>query len=329
MLDLQSLLQPVTADAPSGPKLEHRTDYIELERAATGKPERQMGDAIVPGEPPDWSAVLNRSQALLKESKDLRVAIYLLRALLQTGGFQGFAEGVTLLRQLLAQFWDGLHPELDAEDNNDPTTRITAMMGLIDRQVIQALRAAPLIRSRAFGTVSLRDVENASQPGAAAEVTSSLEGAFQEITVDELKAAAAAVDLSATESNELASAWSGRLPNSGPDFTELRKLLYQANTLMKQRLAARQEAQTGEAPIESGGVAPTPSARGPVRSREDVVRALDGICAYYARNEPSSPVPLLLERCKRLVTMSFLDIVKDMVPDGLTTIQTIAGKQDA
>jgi hypothetical protein len=40
-------------------------------------------------------------------------------------------------------------------------------------------------------------------------------------------------------------------------------------------------------------------------------------------------VPILLERCKRLAAMSFLEIVKDMMPDGLATIQTIAGKQDA
>jgi len=72
-----------------------------------------------------------------------------------------------------------------------------------------------------------------------------------------------------------------------------------------------------------------PLAGGEVRTREDVVRALEGVCAYYARHEPSSPVPILLERCKRLAAMSFLEIVKDMMPDGLATIQTIAGKQDA
>jgi type VI secretion system protein ImpA len=63
-----------------------------------------------------------------------------------------------------------------------------------------------------------------------------------------------------------------------------------------------------------------------VRSRDDVIRALDGICAYYAAHEPSSPVPMLLERCKRLVPLSFIDIVKDLMPDGLPTIENIAGK---
>jgi type VI secretion system protein ImpA len=89
------------------------------------------------------------------------------------------------------------------------------------------------------------------------------------------------------------------------------------------RAAMQGAPSNGAVPMASGA-----GLTGDVRSREDVLRALDAICAYYARNEPSSPVPLLLERCKRLVAMSFLDIVKDMMPDGLTAIQTIAGTRN-
>jgi type VI secretion system protein ImpA len=59
-----------------------------------------------------------------------------------------------------------------------------------------------------------------------------------------------------------------------------------------------------------------------------VVRALDNICAYYRRHEPSSPLPLLLERCKRLATMSFIEIVREMVPDGIPQVEIIAGKRE-
>ena len=67
---------------------------------------------------------------------------------------------------------------------------------------------------------------------------------------------------------------------------------------------------------------------GEIRSREDVVRALDKICSYYERHEPSSPLPLLLQRCKRLATMSFIEIVREMVPDGLSQVEVIAGKRE-
>jgi type VI secretion system protein ImpA len=331
MLDLQSLLQPVTADSPGGVKLDYRQDYLELERMAAGTPERQMGDTILPAEPPEWSAVENRAVALLKESKDLRVAVHLIRALLQTSGFEGFAQGLGLVREMVVTHWDFLHPELDAEDNNDPTARITAMMGLVGHDIHHAIRLAPLLRSRRFGSVSLRDLESTAQGDAASGAAASLEAVFQEVAFEDLSAAATAVEQSSRSATELASAWAARLPSSGPDFTGLRKVLAQASNVLKSRLAQRQSAQSDDTapgePGESSGSGAGP--RGPVRTRDDVVRALDGICAYYARNEPSSPVPLLLERCKRLAAMSFLEIVKDMVPDGLTTIQTIAGKQDA
>lgn len=72
-----------------------------------------------------------------------------------------------------------------------------------------------------------------------------------------------------------------------------------------------------------------PAARpldGDINSRADVVRALEKICSYYERHEPSSPLPLLLQRCKRLVPLGFVDILRDMAPDALSQVELIAGK---
>ena len=38
-----------------------------------------------------------------------------------------------------------------------------------------------------------------------------------------------------------------------------------------------------------------------------------------------APVPLFMERCKRLVTMNFLDIVKDLVPEAMTQVNVLRG----
>jgi type VI secretion system protein ImpA len=56
-----------------------------------------------------------------------------------------------------------------------------------------------------------------------------------------------------------------------------------------------------------------------------VARAIDRICDYYSRNEPSSPVPLLLQRAKRLATGNFIDIVRDLAPDAMGDIEKICG----
>jgi type VI secretion system protein ImpA len=65
--------------------------------------------------------------------------------------------------------------------------------------------------------------------------------------------------------------------------------------------------------------------RGDILSREDVNRALDKICQYYEKNEPSSPIPLLLQRAKRLVSLSFVEILKDLAPDSMKQIDMVAG----
>jgi type VI secretion system protein ImpA len=59
-----------------------------------------------------------------------------------------------------------------------------------------------------------------------------------------------------------------------------------------------------------------------------VVRTIDRICDYYSRQEPSSPVPLLLKRARRLATGSFVDIVRDLAPDALPQIERVCGVEE-
>ncbi len=65
-----------------------------------------------------------------------------------------------------------------------------------------------------------------------------------------------------------------------------------------------------------------------VTSRADALRLLDLACQYYRRHEPSSPLPLLVERAQRLAEKNFLDILRDLAPDGVMQAQTIIGNRD-
>jgi len=75
----------------------------------------------------------------------------------------------------------------------------------------------------------------------------------------------------------------------------------------------------------AAAAAPAQGITGAARSRDDVVMLLDKIIGYYERNEPSSPLPLLLQRCRKLAALSFLDIVKDMAPAALQQVELIGG----
>lgn len=357
MPEIDALLQPALSEPPSGPNLQYTAQYTNLERAAAGKPERQVGGLIVPAEPPEWRALIEQSRALLATSKDLRIAVTMTRALTEVDGFGGLADGLTLVRGLVERFWESLHPQIDVEDGNDPTFRVNALAGLTHREMLQAIRSAPLIVSKAFGTVTLRALDAAGprppdkkpapagdgKAGSASGASNlpnaaAIEAAFQQAPQEALAAAWATLAQCSQQAAALAEAWSRRLPSAGPDFTELLRVLKQAEQAVKNRMDQRTAANSqGAPPDDKPGAAGAGSPagetasgvlRGEVRSREDVLRAIDAICAYYARAEPSSPVPLLLQRGRRLVTMSFLDIVKDMVPESIPSLQKIAGKTD-
>ncbi len=108
MLDVPVLLAAVSPDSPCGDDLEYDAAFLELERIAQGQPERQMGDAVLPAEPPEWPRVRALASELFGRSKDLRVANLLLQSNVALDGLDGLADGLLLVRELLGQYWDGV-----------------------------------------------------------------------------------------------------------------------------------------------------------------------------------------------------------------------------
>ena len=84
--------------------------------------------------------------------------------------------------------------------------------------------------------------------------------------------------------------------------------------------ARPRSAEEGEAG-ESGGAV----AVGAIRSREDALRALDAAAEFFRRNEPSSPIPLLVDRAKRLIAKDFLEVLADVAPEALPQARAAGG----
>lgn len=342
-IPLEKLGQPVDDDDPAGPDLEYDPAYLAVFRAAEGTPERQMGDTLVAAEEPDWRRVRDLAVDLLTRSKDLRVAVLATRALLHVQGLEGFGGGLALIHGLMDQYWEGLHPRLDPDDDNDPTARVNCLVELCDREhLLEALRGTPLVQSRVFGPLTYRDIEIAEGRAVAAADGAGLDaaainGAFQDCDIEDLKRAATLAAGALGRIRDIEAVLGARLrPDQTPDLDSLVGLLSAIDGSLHARLSQRlpEGAESAEAPAGSQGDASGPEARpaavaqapsGQINSREDVVRAIDRICDYYSRNEPSSPVPLLLLRARRLATGSFVDIVRDLAPDALAEIEKVCG----
>lgn len=162
--DLESLLEPLSADEPCGPDLEYDAEFGEMDRAAQSKAEQQYGETIVAAEPPDWKDVRKRAMALLERTKDMRVVALLARAALNQDGIVGFQLAMQLQRGYVETYWDSVHPELDHDDDDDPTYRTNTLTTLCDEDtMLRELRETPLVASRAMGRFSLRDIEQARE----------------------------------------------------------------------------------------------------------------------------------------------------------------------
>jgi type VI secretion system protein ImpA len=73
---------------------------------------------------------------------------------------------------------------------------------------------------------------------------------------------------------------------------------------------------------------PVPAVDGAIRNRADVETSLDRIVAFYERTEPSSPIPHLARRMRRMVAMDFLELMEEIAPSGLKEFRNIAGVDD-
>jgi type VI secretion system protein ImpA len=82
--------------------------------------------------------------------------------------------------------------------------------------------------------------------------------------------------------------------------------------LSVERLAAIEGGGADEAPgPDDSAVEPRP-----VGSRPEALALLDQVRAYYRATEPTSPVPLLIERARALAEQDFMSLLKDVLPEG-------------
>jgi type VI secretion system protein ImpA len=116
-----------------------------------------------------------------------------------------------------------------------------------------------------------------------------------------------------------------------PDLSALAQGLREVEHVLSEQLARRGAAiplakASVAAPARDGnGAAPRVAVSGEITSREEIARMLDKACEYFHRYEPSSPVPLLLERAKRLMSKDFIEILRDLAPDGIPQFEVVSG----
>jgi type VI secretion system protein ImpA len=361
-IDLKPLLAEVSPDAPSGEKDDKtKSDIAELEIKLKETRERLVGENDEEETGPNWPEIRDDTFNLLTRNHDLRVAMFFTRAMLHTAELKGLKMGLELLCGLIERYWENLYPQLEPDDNNDPTERINILMALTEGQdIIDPLPKTTLVEARGVGRFSLRDIHIANgkiklvkNVESALPTTELINAAFKACDLEEMKATRTVIGESLQYVETLSNLLNEKIneptkekeddspedkkrqPYSIPDFKELKEILKEMEAVMAKQLEIRgdsdasEKGETSETEGSSNAQAgESVSTQGgkpmdKINTRQDVIRALDKICTYYQNNEPGSPVPLLLKRARQLVEKNFFEIMQDLGLDSAAQIKTL------
>lgn len=323
-----------------GPDLEYDNDFLALTQAAAGKPETQFASA----EPPDWRGVFSQAEALNGRSRDLRIANLWLRARLRLEGFATLASGLRLFEQLLTRWWDELHPQ---PEDGDAFARINVLGELNSLDVtLGDIRASLVLNDRSIGQISVRDIEIAMGDLTARDDESvpsrgQIENMLADAAADNPQVGSQATDALAAL-DALAECLSQRLGyGEQPDFTALRNMLDSVAAVSPKPISIDAASDDLAGMLndlgidgDSGGDSPTPARRGrsggggglgTIESRADAVRAIDLVCAYLEKNEPTNPAADLLRRAQRLIDRNFLQLVREFAPEAVGEVARMLG----
>jgi type VI secretion system protein ImpA len=326
-LDIAALVAPLSDDAPSGPDLSYDDERVEIESAF----EQSVSVENVEDDTTDWRGVIDRITAQAERTRDMWLPVYLMRAAAASKRFELVVDGAELLAGLVEQRWGDVHPQLDEYGfigRKTPCESLTRT-----REFIGPIARVPLIEHPRLGRFTGEDLIRFREQGASADGYGMFRKVVEDMPAQELQAILARFDSLATALRRLdgvmtANAEGDTATNFKPTYdaldairTALVSHVPGAEAAAVADLDEGWPADTGGSDTGfagGGGVALSgPGFSGVIRTRDEAIRALDAICAYFAAFEPGSPVPLALTRAREWIGLDFMSVLQDIAPSSL------------
>jgi type VI secretion system protein ImpA len=250
-----------------------------------------------------------------------------------------------LIERLVDERWDSVHPQLDPDDDNDPTLRINSLATLTDNAtILRDIKDTAFIQLPVLGPLTVRVLELASgelpvSKGETAVTQGSIDAALRDVRPEALLDASNSVARAHDSVVKLEAALVRQVGNARAlNLGALERQLRRMREVLAPHLPQTEETEampdttpqdaSAAAPDAAGPAAPAAAPiSGEINSRADVVRMLDKILAYYQRNEPSSPVPMLIERAKRLAPKNFFEIMEELAPESVNQLKILRGPE--
>lgn len=326
-----------TSVASLAQDIESSAEYQALLLAAAGRPERSMGESVIPAEPPVWSEVRQRATDLLSDPPHLSVIVHLVKADAHLSGFAGLHKSLQLMTEKLTDQWDEVLPHADPDDPEDPFyERVNHLREIAeDPAFIKSLPLLPLVTVRGIGAFSSHDVDIAGGQVSASEEELArcqeglIRGAFEQAEILDLQTVNASmsgiIDLSVSIES-LFNERAGR--EHALSFVPLRtciekcmdRFLVHAQPRLATSTAPSSDTTEADSQITEAHYTAEQGSDDALKhdaalnNRASVCNAFDQIIRYYQQHEPSSPVPILAYRARNMVNKSFFEVLDDLAP---------------
>jgi type VI secretion system protein ImpA len=350
VIDFDSLLTPISEENPAGESLQYSGIYDEIRESRRADEDIAQGDWQYELKVADFRKVVDLAvPALASQTKDLQICAWLAESLSRQSGFVGLRDGLRLARELQANFWETIYPEID---EGDMEGRANALEWL-DKQCSLVARETPLTAGEGVSFMGFEDSKIFDMPENIDDLDSDKRQKLQDLqsqaetenritgerwrkakgqtrrqfyeelalTLEECWAEYEQLDRTIEDNFE---------QNQMPALLQLKKSLDAIRDLVKKLLQEKRQAEPTEEELAAGvetteetisengetitvsGVAGT---SGPIKSRQDALKRLSEVAEYFRKTEPHSPVSHLVSRSVKWGNMSLENLLQELVKD--------------
>jgi type VI secretion system protein ImpA len=348
--DLDALLAPLPGDFPQG--IDIREDYSARSpysllrdarsnaRDAEKQAEAPDPDGPPPADPvPLWRSLREIGLKLLTETtKDLEVAAWLTEAFVRSHGLSGLAACSRLIAGLVESFWDDIFP---LPDEYGMETRVAPITGLNGQGGGGSLMA-PLYKLTLFtrpdgSPLALYQYRASSRLGSLDASSRAQRIEAGTIPFDEVEKEARTIGRNSMgrlrdDANAALEAWEAmaaildeKAGGDSPSTSQVRDLVREIAEIAGRYAPDADAGDVAEATsLTNPDAAPSEGGTGRVNltgvaeravTREDALRNLENIAAFFRKTEPHSPLSFTLDEAVRRARLPWLDLLDEVIGD--------------
>lgn len=346
VIDLESLLQPISEEMPSGEYLRYSGIYDLISEARRADENLSQGEWQTELKVADYPEVINLSvNTLIMQSKDLQIGVWLAEALMKLYGFVGLRDSLKLLSGLQERFWETLHPEIDEGDMEGRANAIS----WFDLQSSLIIKEAKITNGDGYSYINWEDSKKYDIPENIDTLEYADQDRYRELAAEAERERRVTGDMwrkEKTRTNRtfceevnfaIEECWTEFAElnrvieetydrNQMPGLSALKKSLEEVQIQTKKLLEEKrieepsdedeavssETGETGDAVTVSGGVMST---SGAIQNRKDALKRLSDIADFFQKTEPHSPVSHLVTRAVKWGNMPLDGWLQDVIKD--------------